>query len=391
MATTPIYSITLPTPGADNDTWGTTLNSAITSLENSVTSASVLKTGSTMTGPLVLSAAPTATLGAATKGYADTGDAARLPLTGGTLTGALAGTTASFSGAMTIRNTSPTFYFQDTDNKGGAIHCNSDLVYIISCPVDSQTFSTPPNGRWPFYASTSTGDITLGRNVDAAGGTVTANVLTAPDTRGGIFQSQSGSQATIKTPWGSVQFHWDGNAFHFAADGGNWQRLARSSNISYHDIRQWGDPWAILHSDGGNNFICFVDVISSDIRFKENVAATKVDSLKYITALSLIEFDWNADGIAARNAPGGRVDLGVVAQEIAQFCPEAVPLGPMTLADGSERDRHRIRYELMTPHLIRSIQQQQERIEQHEAKIQQQAALIANLADRLTTLEGAGA
>ena len=38
---------------------------------------------------LTLSTAPTATLHAATKSYVDTGEAARLPLTGGTLTGAL--------------------------------------------------------------------------------------------------------------------------------------------------------------------------------------------------------------------------------------------------------------------------------------------------------------
>jgi hypothetical protein len=43
----------------------------------------------TITGPLTLSTAPTTTQHAATKGYVDTGDAARLPLTGGTLTGAL--------------------------------------------------------------------------------------------------------------------------------------------------------------------------------------------------------------------------------------------------------------------------------------------------------------
>lgn len=49
----------------------------------------VLKAGDTMTGPLILSGAPTENLHAATKKYVDDTEANYLPLTGGTLTGAL--------------------------------------------------------------------------------------------------------------------------------------------------------------------------------------------------------------------------------------------------------------------------------------------------------------
>ena len=61
--------------------------------------------GGTMSGPLTLAADPTAPGHAATKNYVDIGDAAvtavantKLPLAGGTLTGALNGVTATFSG-----------------------------------------------------------------------------------------------------------------------------------------------------------------------------------------------------------------------------------------------------------------------------------------------------
>jgi hypothetical protein len=64
--------------------------------------------GGTLTGPLVLAADPSAPAQAATKNYVDVGDAAvaalantKLPLTGGTLTGALNGTTGNFSGVAT--------------------------------------------------------------------------------------------------------------------------------------------------------------------------------------------------------------------------------------------------------------------------------------------------
>ena len=49
----------------------------------------VLKAGDTMTGPLVLSGAPSQALHAATKSYVDAGDALALPKAGGTMTGAL--------------------------------------------------------------------------------------------------------------------------------------------------------------------------------------------------------------------------------------------------------------------------------------------------------------
>jgi hypothetical protein len=45
--------------------------------------------GGTLTGPLILAADPSTALGAATKQYADAGDAARLPLAGGTMTGGI--------------------------------------------------------------------------------------------------------------------------------------------------------------------------------------------------------------------------------------------------------------------------------------------------------------
>ncbi len=57
-------------------------------------------TGGTLTGFLTLHSAPTANMHAANKGYVDTGLNDKLALSGGTLTGALSGTTISLSGGM---------------------------------------------------------------------------------------------------------------------------------------------------------------------------------------------------------------------------------------------------------------------------------------------------
>lgn len=80
--------------------------------------AKIDRTGDTMTGPLVLAAAPTATLQAATKGYVDAlGAGPFLPLAGGTMTGPLviSGSTATIptvrgastsAGTLTLNSTS---------------------------------------------------------------------------------------------------------------------------------------------------------------------------------------------------------------------------------------------------------------------------------------------
>lgn len=74
----------------------TYVNNAVSALAGN----SLPLTGGVMTGPLTLSADPTAASQAATKHYADQLAASNLPLSGGTLTGPLSGTTASFSGTV---------------------------------------------------------------------------------------------------------------------------------------------------------------------------------------------------------------------------------------------------------------------------------------------------
>jgi len=69
-----------------------TLGAATKGYVDSVSATAASKvslSGDTMTGPLILNANPTAALGAATKGYVDSADATKVPLAGGTMTGSL--------------------------------------------------------------------------------------------------------------------------------------------------------------------------------------------------------------------------------------------------------------------------------------------------------------
>ena len=71
------------------------------------------------------------------------------------------GGTFSLSNNLVIRNGAPTIFFQDTDSRPCAWHCNSSIMYLIRMAgVDSQTFEVSPStpGWWPFSVNLDTGD-----------------------------------------------------------------------------------------------------------------------------------------------------------------------------------------------------------------------------------------
>jgi hypothetical protein len=75
------------------------------------------------------------------------------------------GGTFSLSNNLTIRNGAPTIFFQDTDSRATAWHCNSGLMYLIRMAGnDSQTFEAV-NGWWPFSVNIDTGDTGVGGNL----------------------------------------------------------------------------------------------------------------------------------------------------------------------------------------------------------------------------------
>src|SRR5271156_3827190 len=65
------------------------LATEVTALHGGAGGSDVPLSGGTMTGPLILNANPSTSLGAATKQYVDTSVAEDLPLSGGTMTGPL--------------------------------------------------------------------------------------------------------------------------------------------------------------------------------------------------------------------------------------------------------------------------------------------------------------
>ena len=89
-----------------------------------------------------------------------------------TLDGVQASGFLSTSSAATnnhyIRNSSPTLYLRQTDNKSAMLHVNGTIIYFLrSSSNDSNSWAPMSNGRWPMLLSTSTGTATFGGSVTA--------------------------------------------------------------------------------------------------------------------------------------------------------------------------------------------------------------------------------
>jgi hypothetical protein len=72
-------------------------------------------------------------------------------------------------GRLIINGGDPTIQFVDSDQRGAALHNNSNLFYILSSNgVGGESWSTN-NGYWPFYIDLNSNDSTFGGSIWAAG------------------------------------------------------------------------------------------------------------------------------------------------------------------------------------------------------------------------------
>lgn len=71
-------------------------------------------------------------------------------------------------GQMVINNNNPTLWMQDTDNRSCAVHCNSNLLYVLrGTGANAIAWDSGPNGRHPMTLNLETGDVVFSGNVVA--------------------------------------------------------------------------------------------------------------------------------------------------------------------------------------------------------------------------------
>ncbi len=74
--------------------------------------------------------------------------------------------TVRMVGNLTINNSSPTIYLQDTDHNVSMIHCNSNIFYVLRGATNSTSWATT-NGYWPLEINLTNNDALFGRNLTA--------------------------------------------------------------------------------------------------------------------------------------------------------------------------------------------------------------------------------
>jgi len=159
MAATVNFSWTYPTVGADLDTWGGVLNSAFIAIDADVwtvkgtADAALPKAGGTMTGKITLDGDPTAVLHAASKQYVDAGDATKLNLSGGTLTGSLVAKKA-YTPSVSDVPSSGVLTINTNDGNVFKVAMNQNVTsLVLSNPSDGQTINvriTQPGAGGPY-------------------------------------------------------------------------------------------------------------------------------------------------------------------------------------------------------------------------------------------------
>ena len=63
-----------------------------------------------------------------------------------------------------LRGGSPTLHLRDTDHRVAFLHCNANLLYILSGAPDATTW-TQVNGQWPAYFNLSDNSMVVGGNI----------------------------------------------------------------------------------------------------------------------------------------------------------------------------------------------------------------------------------
>lgn len=92
-----------------------------------------------------------------------------------------------------IRNTSPTVYLRDTNNRSSMIHCNSNWFYVLRGSGNDSTTWTQTGGQWPLTVYLETNDVYVGGQlvVPTMAGTTSYNTVRWNSSNGHLMRYTS--------------------------------------------------------------------------------------------------------------------------------------------------------------------------------------------------------
>ena len=316
-----------------------------------------------------------------------------LPLAGGTLTGALGGTSATFSSSVTagslIVNQASTAgdiilkfaiagtpkwlvgltndvvddnftIYQDGAGGGNRFTINtSGLVGIgTSSPSDKLNVVVSANGNNTRFDGPTSGLIfqtnATSTDIISYGGTTPAyrqmNFATGASTAMSI--TSGGNVLIGKTSTGVD----DGDGFRFDSSGVLFTSVAAGENTYY--LRDITNAVYRFYVTSGGTINATNTTISaiSDVRLKENITDLEI-GLEAIMALRPRKFDWKKE-----SGNDGKNVRGFIAQEFEQVFPDLIDESINPSPEGEEPYKQ-IRQDLI-PVLVKAVQEQQAQIEE---------------------------
>jgi hypothetical protein len=309
-------------------------------------------------------------------------DTSRLALTGGTLTGALSGTSITASGGMSC----------------GSFQVNNGIVSIFKGTSTNPVifFNDGSSNRTSFYFDVAGGhstwtDVYSGANIQMgpansitlnAGSVISSplNVsgaasVTSTMTINGLVLSNAAGYLTSGSGFSAPVLRFTGGAGGFLNSGGV-PMTGDIANMAF--AGAGGSPTGIAFQ--GTNFANTVAYFvwtdaGSDIRIKQNIAPSEVDALAAVLSIPVRRFDLNPRASDALRGPtpaqritSYHVPLGLVAQEVMGIIPEmdVVVTQPDSRDPALPKDLHAIVLPNAIPYLIRAIQQLEMRVRELE-------------------------
>lgn len=197
------------------------------------------------------------------------------------------------TGSIVLNNASPTITLQDTDNRTGFIHQNSNLMYFLTSAANNATSWAINGTSWPLTINMVDDSLNVGGTLSLNEGNLNLGNQAVTSSAGTVIDAGGGWHRTYgDTGWYNGTY------------AGGWYM----QDATY--IRNYGSKQLYMNAD----ITAPAYNHTSDIRMKTNVV-TVADPIAKVMALRGVRYEWKKTAKPA---------YGFIAQEVEKTLPEAV-------------------------------------------------------------------
>ena len=349
----------------------------LTSIPNSATTATNANTANTIVTRDASGNFTAGTITATLSGNASTATTATTVTTNANLTGnvtSVGNATTIAAGVVTSAMiVDGTIVNGDINASAAIVDTKLSTISTAGKVSNSATTATSANTVSAIVARDGSGNFTAGTITATFSGNVTGDISGNSATTSQRTFGYVKTDGLTQGSYGSISIGGSTNFYGGINFSDVTMTLMAGIGASgfYYNNTTWRGYW-----DSAGTLQNTGDVIAyaSDKRLKTNIVNIP-NALNKICSINGVTFDWKLDECAKWNFTPPKNDIGVIAQEIQEICPEAVTFAPFdrdpVLGDFSKSGENylTVKYEKLVPLLIEAIKEQQAQIEELKAKI----------------------